>query len=71
MLQLTADLWSPSLIYEDQALEMFKKWGYYQQKLRVGGQIIEKARVIYMNTQACYLMNAFLQKLRNDPGDQL
>ena len=37
MVNYTAEIWKDKLIYEDQAIETFKKWGYYQQKLRING----------------------------------
>jgi hypothetical protein len=29
MLNYTAELWGGKLIYEEQAIDSFKKWGYY------------------------------------------
>ena len=64
ILNYTADLWEGKLIYEEQALDSFKKWGYYQQRLKNH----EKARFIGINTNACYIYNEFISKTKNDPG---
>lgn len=46
--------------------------GFYSQYLTLSdGTTLDKVRVIAVNTEACYNMNFFLMKLRDDPGEQL
>jgi sphingomyelin phosphodiesterase len=69
MAQYIADLWGGegNIIYEEQAIESFKKWGYYQQRLKFH----PKARLIAVNSESCYTFNMYLSKTRDDPGGQL
>lgn len=77
MLDYTAQIWSSGespLLYDPQAIESFRKWGYYTQKMKVKNsdkQFSSNVNIIGLNTQACYLVNFLLFKSKNDPGDQL
>mmetsp|Transcript_14418 Transcript_14418/g.24589 ORF Transcript_14418/g.24589 Transcript_14418/m.24589 type:complete len:204 (-) Transcript_14418:653-1264(-) len=76
MLQYTGQLWSEGpepLLFEEQAIEDFKRYGYFSQRLRLlkDKSYNGKVNVIGLNTQASYINNFLLFKSKYDPGEQL
>jgi len=70
MITYNLELWKVWL--DEAAQKQFAVNGFYSQKLKLSdGTVMDKVRIIAVNTEACYNANFFLMKLRDDPGDQL
>jgi len=70
MITFQLEQWSDWL--DEDAQKEYAVHGYYSQPLKTSdGTVFPKVRVVAVNTEACYNMNFYLMKLRDDPGDQL
>lgn len=70
MLDINLELWKDWL--DADAQEMYKKAGYYTQKLKLkDGTVFDKVNIVAINTQPCYNFNFYLWSQRDDPGGVL
>lgn len=70
MIEITADLWKDQL--DEAAYNSYSKKGYYVQKLSLkDGTLLNNVNIISINSNVCYVVNYYLWKERNDPGDEL
>jgi len=64
-----AKVWSNYL--DDEALAMFKKYGYYSQKVLLDDPSWSDVRVISLNSEQCNEMNWYLWSALGDPNNEI
>lgn len=64
-----AKVWANYL--DEEALAMFKKFGYYSQKVMLDDPVWSDVRVISLNSEQCNEMNWFLWSALGDPNGEI
>jgi hypothetical protein len=68
MIDYNLNLWKDFL--DEDAQNEYKNAGYYSQNLKLrDGTVLDKVRVLGVNSQSCYNSNFAMWSERNDPGD--
>lgn len=64
-----ANVWAPYL--DPEAVELFSKYGYYSQKVKLDNPVWKDVKVISINSEQCNNMNWYLWSTLKDPNQEI